>query len=166
MKLTALFRNPTAALWLFNVTGALLVVSVAAYRIGSTFIGSGVTLPKLDAIPAQHIQQLAAIPGTGKRNPFDPASVPWGGVQAADSQPQVGELRGIIRLPGVQLAVTGSGTARIGEAVSGGKIQRILNDRIVVESETGMKDIELPSAHHLTLDAINKASQSLPKRAN
>jgi hypothetical protein len=92
--------------------------------------------------------------------------MPWGGVQAADSQTQVGELRGIIRLPGVQLAVTGSGTARIGEPVSGGKIQRILNDRIVVESETGMKDIELPSAHRLTLEAINKASQSLPKREN
>lgn len=166
MKRNALFRNPTTTLWLLNALGVFLVLSAAFYRIGPVFLGSGVTLPKIGAIPAQPIQQLAAIPGTGDRNPFDPASAQWSVARPDDSQAQTGELRGIIRLPGVQLALTGSGTARIGEPVAGGKIRRILNDRIVVENATGMKEIELPSAHRPTLGAINKTRQSVPGKAN
>lgn len=165
MKRTALFRNPTTVLWLLNALGALLVISAITYRIGPAFLGVGVALPKIGAIPAQPIQQLAAIPGTGNRNPFDPASAQWSVARPDDSPAQTGELRGIIRLPGVQLALTGSGTARIGEPVAGGKIRRILNDRIVVENATGMKEIELPSAHRPTLNALNKAHR-IPGKAN
>lgn len=166
MKRAALFRNPTTALWLLNAFGAILVISAAAYRIGPALLGGDVTMPKIGAIPAQPIQQLAAIPGTGDRNPFDPASVRWGGAQPVDIPAQAGELRGIIRLPGIRLAVTGSGTVRIGEPVAGGKVRRILNDRIVVENEMGMKEIELPSAHRPTLEALNKTRRSAHGGAN
>lgn len=148
--------DPTTGLWLANAFGISLLLLIVAYQFGGAFFGLGAQLPPVLPLVVQPVPQPGLEANAGSRNPFDSSSAHWktsSGKTAAS-----GELRGVILLPGVQAVVTSSGAVHLGETLTGGRVAKILDDKVVVEQENGNREMELPSAHRPTLRSLNKAN--------
>lgn len=145
----------TKGLWVGNALALLAVVLVLYSQLSGLLFGSAKGRPELRPIQPQPLPVMERPPLNGNKNPFDSNAGHW---KTADSKRGGdGELRGILLLPGVQVAVTGSGIVRAGESMNGGKIAGIKQDRLIIQQENQNQEIKLPSAQRPTLQTLNKA---------
>ena len=152
--------DTTTGLWLGNLLGILLLLLAVAYQLGGAIFASGAHLPAVHPLTVQAIPQPETRADIGSRNPFDSSSARWK-TSSGNNPAIIGELRGVILLPGVQTVVTSSGMVRVGETLAEGRVIRILDNKIVVDQGHGSKELELPSARRPTLKSINKAGHGL-----
>lgn len=148
-------------LWLGNAVAFALVIAALYSQLGALFV------PTRDGAEWQSIQpQPLRVPETpniqGLKNPFDPGAVHW---QAAERRAEPGgrELQGIMLLPGVRAAVTGSGVVYPGGQVSGGRLAEITRDGMIIRQESQTQEIKLHAVPRPTIQTLNKAQPSASK---
>ena len=161
----------TQGLWLANGFSWLLLGVLVAIGVQRTFLGAEAPALRIDPVGAEALPPHAAanvphVPNIQARNPFDPAGTPW---QAADSpatEAAPGQLRGIVVLPGVGVAMTDRGAVRPGEALEAGRVVSVRVSGVVVETPGGQKPLALPGANRPSLQELNQARPGTPAPAS
>jgi len=153
--------NPTIVLWAGNAMVWPLLALVITYQFGVLDLGGG--LPKVQALKPVPIRLSALVSEGGARNPFAPDGGHWHSAvatTASASGTSGGELRGIILMPGVSVAVTGGGVVHLGGPLAGGRVKEIRANKVVVQRDAETVELELASAHRPTLESLNRSRQS------
>ena len=149
--------NPTVVLWAGNAAVWLLLALIVVYQFGLLSHGGGA--PKLRTLAPEPIQPSAPLSDIAARNPFDPNGNHWR-TTAAVAAGSVGELRGVILLPGVRAAITGGGLVPLGGQWGGGRVTGIDANKVIVQRQGAVSELELPSAHRPTLQSLNRNRRS------
>ena len=146
-------------LWIGNAV-ALIIVIVALFIQLSPLIVPMKDRGELPPIRPQPLRMTAITNPAGLKNPFDAGAAHW---KLTESRANSGGLHGILLLPGVSAAVTGSGIVYPGGQVSGGTLAQITRDGLIVRQENQTQEITLHAVSRPTLQTLNKAKPSVSK---
>lgn len=153
----------TLALWLANGLFWLILIGLVAWRAQAVFLAGDAPALRLEPVTAAAWPALV-LASAQARNPFDPAGTPWFAAgSAAPPGPAPGELRGIIVLPGVAVALTDHGAVKPGASLDKGRLLSVKAAGAVVDTPSGRKTLTLPGSGGLTLQQLNQANK--PKAA-
>ena len=157
----------TQGLWLANGFSWLLLSGLVAIGAQRSFLGAEAPALRIDPVPAEALPprapaNVANVPGVQARNPFDPAGTPWQATGSPAAEAAPGQLRGIVVLPGVGVAMTDGGAVRPGEALEAGRLVSVRVSGVVVETPGGQKSLALPGANRPSLQELNQAQPAPP----
>jgi hypothetical protein len=151
--------TPTQLLWLTNGVCWLLLVGFVVMRVEQVFFTEALPSLRLDAAATEaQITPPPSLSGLPGRNPFDPAGTPW--QLAGSTAPAVspGQVRGIVVLPGVGVALTDGGVIAPGAELDAGRLMSVKSSGAVVDTPVGPKALTLPGSNRPTLQDLNQAS--------
>ena len=149
----------TPALWLLNGLAWLALIAFSAWRFQEVLF-PGPALPlhlepsTMLALPANHV--------IGKfRNPFDANGTPWRKEADSDVAHNGKQLKGIIVLPGVGVALTDQGRAKTGDPISQGVVVSVSRRGIAVapSKDKGQETVLLSESERLTMRDLNSAGK-------
>jgi hypothetical protein len=149
--------NPTTLLWASNAAVWPLLALAIGYRFGLLDAGGG--LPEMRSLTPVPMQLSAQVSESVARNPFDPEGGHWG-TAVATAPASGGELRGVMLMPGVSVALTGTGVVRLGEQLAGGRVKEIRANKVIVRRDSETVELDLASANRPTLQSLNRRRQS------
>ena len=145
----------TNVLLICNTIALLILLWASYHQFGLLLFGSTKEQPTLRAIEPQPLHMPEKLQDIGKRNPFDSGATHWKFTDSKIGDSKV-ELQGILLLPGVRVAVAGSGIVRQGDNMNGGKIHKIKEDRLIIRQEHQEQEMKLHSIQRPTLQTLNK----------
>jgi len=147
-------RLPLVSGLLLGNAIALIIVIVALYSQLGPLFAPMKGMAELSPIQPQPLRILEQTSPLNLKNPFDSGAVHW---KAVESREDTGELHGVMLLPGVRAAVTGTGIVYPGGQVSGGRLAEITPDGLIVQQENQAHKITLHAVPRPTLQTLNKA---------
>ena len=121
--------------------------------------------------PALRLQPLVAearppieLASVQARNPFDPAGSPWrtSGSPAPVIASTPGQVRGIVALPGVEMALTDRGAVKPGESLDAGRLLSVKTNGAMVDTLAGPQALVFPGSSHPSLQELNQAKPLTP----
>ena len=142
-------------LWLSNIVGGLILIAIIAYQFSVFFIESPVKIPSEALVIAQVVQLPNPPENVGSTNPFDSTGIHWKTVNSEGVKGN-GTLLGVIKLPGVNSALTSTGVVRIGETMAEGKLIGITDKKVILTQDTNQTEILLPSSKRPSIESLNK----------
>lgn len=151
----------TMALWLANVFFWLFLIGFVIWRLQAVLVAGEVAKLRIEPVSAP-AWPLLALPSAQARNPFDPAGTPWHVASSAAPVVATGQLRGIIVLPGVSVALTDKGAVKPGESLTVGRLVSVKAREAVVQTPSGLQALTLPGASRPTLRQLNQANKPKP----
>jgi hypothetical protein len=146
----------TSALWLANGLFWLLLIGFLVLRVQQTFFVGEVPPLRLDPLSTQALPALV-LANASSRNPFDPAGTPWA-LASAPAPAKAGQVRGIVVLPGVAVALTEGGVVKPGQSLDDGQLLSVKTSGAVVDTPTGRQTLILPESNRpKSFQALNQA---------
>ena len=152
----------TRALWLANGFFWLLLAGLVAFRVQQVFVSGAVPALRLDPLPAEALPPLAQV-SVPTRNPFDPSGTAWQAAGSPVSAAAPGQVRGIVVLPGVGVAMTDRGAVKPGEALDAGRLVSVKVAGAVVDTPGGRQALVLPGSNRPSLQDMNRARPTAAK---
>jgi hypothetical protein len=108
-----------------------------------------------------------AVYAAASRNPFDASLSPWSAdlpaIVKTDASPKepASTAAGIMRLPGLDVAVTDKGLIRVGQPMLGGRFKGIVGDNYIIETEAGEEQrVPIARPPRPTLESLNRAKKA------
>jgi hypothetical protein len=154
----------TSALWLANALLWLLLVLFLAARIQQVFFAGETPLLRFDPVVATSLPPLA-LASASTRNPFDPTGSPWQAADAPAPTAAPGQVRGIVVLPGVGVALTDRGVIKTGESLDAGRLLSVKISGVMVDTPSGPQGLLLPGANRPALQDLNQEKPAAPPPA-
>ena len=152
----------TLALWLLNGLAWLVLIVVSAWRFQEMLVPDPVLALHLEPTSMIDLPKSDVI--TKSRNPFDANGTPWRKEVDGDVAHGSKQLKGIIVLPGVGVALTDHGSAKMGDAISQGVVVSVGRRGIAVAltKDDEKPTVLLPESERLTMQDLNRNGKSTP----
>jgi hypothetical protein len=146
----------TRALWLANALFWLLLAGLVAFQIQQIFFAGETPALRLEPVTVEALPPLA-LAGAATRNPFDAAGTAWLAAGSTGPEATPGQVRGIVVLPGIGLAMTDRGPVKPGASLDAGRLLSVKAAGAVVATPTGPQALALPGSNRPTLQDLNQA---------
>ena len=154
----------TRGLWLANGLLWLLPCGFLAFGAAKIFLGGEAPPLRLDPLRTEAMPPLA-LASAGTRNPFDPAGAAWLAADSPGPAATPGQVRGIVVLPGVAVALTDRGAVKPGAALDAGRLRSVKTTGAVVDTPGGPQALVLPGSNRPSLQDLNRARPAAPSVA-
>jgi len=152
----------TRALWLANGFFWLLLAGWVAFRVQQVIVSGPAPALRLDPVQAEALPPLVLV-SVPTRNPFDPAGTAWQAAGSPASEAAPGQVRGIVVLPGVGVAMTDRGAVKPGQALDAGRLVSVKVAGAVVDTPGGRQALVLPGSNRPRLQDLNQAKPTAAK---
>ncbi len=146
----------TRVLWLANALFWLLLAGLVAFQVRQIFFGGETPVLHLEAITVQPLRP-SALARTATRNPFDATGTAWLAAGSPGAEATPGQVRGIVVLPGVGMAMTDRGPVKPGGSLDAGRLISVKPTGAVVATPSGLQALVLPGTKRPTLQDLNQA---------
>ena len=156
--------DSTVLLWLACALGWIGLCIAAFHQFGVLAWRPAGALPEIKALSPKPVQSPQATLEVGARNPFDPGAARWMVAEAPKGAGAMGDVRGVVVLPGVRAAVTGGGAVHVGEPLGGGRLVGFRGDKILVQQNNAVDEFDVPALRSPTLKSLSSGPPILPTR--